>query len=74
LDEVLSEQSNIREFRKHFKVLRTDYNEREAEWRIYGKVLKNIVDYPEETGLQKRAKEYLLSGKCLGNGWALLTY
>lgn len=72
LDEVLSEQSNIREFRKHFKVLRTDYNEREAEWRIYGKVLKNIVDYPEETGLQKRVKEYLLRGKCLGNGWAIL--
>lgn len=72
LDEVLSEKSNIREFRKHFKVLQVDYNEREAEWRVFGRVLKNVVEYPEETSLQKRVKEYLLSGKCLGNGWAVL--
>ena len=37
-----------------------------------GKVLKNISDYPEETSLQKRIKQYLLSGKTLGNGWAIL--
>ena len=72
LDEVLSETSNIREFRKHFKVLQVDYKEREAEWRVFGKVLKNVVEYPEDTSLQKRVKEYLLSGKCLGNGWAVL--
>lgn len=72
LDKVLSEQSNIREFRKHFRVLQTDYKEREAEWRVFGKVLKNVVDYPEETSLQRRVKEYLLSGKSLGNGWAVL--
>ena len=72
LDEVLSEKSNIREFRKHFKVMRTDYNEREAEWRVFGKVLKNVVEYPEETSLQRRVKEYLLSGRSLGNGWGVL--
>ena len=72
LDEVLSEKSNIREFRKHFKVLQTDYKEREAEWRVFGKVLKNVVEYPEETSLQRRVKEYLLSGRVLGNGWAML--
>ena len=72
LDGILSETSNIREFRKHFKVLQTDYKEREAEWRVFGKVLKNVVEYPEDTSLQKRVKEYLLSGKCLGNGWAVL--
>lgn len=72
LDEVLSEKSNIREFRSHFKVLQTDYKEREAEWRVFGKVLKNVVDYPEDTSLQKCIKEHLLSGKVLGNGWAVL--
>ena len=46
--------------------------EREAEWRVFGKVLKNVVEYPEDTSLQKRVKEYLLSGKSLGNGWAVL--
>lgn len=72
LDEVLSETSNIREFREHFKVLQVDYKEREAEWRVFGKVLKNVVEYPEDTSLQKRMKEYLLGGKCLGNGWGVL--
>lgn len=72
LDTLLSEKSNIREFRKHFKVLQVDYKEREAEWRIFGKVLKNIVEYPEDTFLQKKVKDYLLQGKCLGNGWGVL--
>ena len=72
LDEVLSETSNIREFRRHFKVLQVDYKEREAEWRVFGKVLKNVVEYSEETGLQRRVKAYLLEGKSLGNGWAVL--
>ena len=72
LDAVLSEKSNIREFRKHFEVLQVDYKEREAEWRVFGKVLKNVVEYPENTSLQKRVKAYLLEGKSLGNGWAVL--
>lgn len=72
LDAVLSETSNIREFRRHFEVLQIDFKEREAEWRVFGKVLKNVVEYPENTSLQKRVKGYLLSGKSLGNGWALL--
>ena len=52
--------------------MQIDFNEREAEWRIFGKVLKNISEYPEKTQLQRSAKEYLLSGKCLGNGWSIL--
>ena len=72
LDEALGKKSNIREFRKHFKVLQTDYKEREAEWRVFGKVLKNVAEYPEETSLQKKVKEYLLSGRVLGNGWGIL--
>ena len=72
LDAVLNETSNIREFRKHFKIIQTDYKEREAEWRVFGKVLKNVVDYPEETGLQKRVKEHLLKGNVLGNGLGIL--
>ena len=72
LNEVLSKNSNIREFSRHFNVIQIDFNEREAEWRIFGKVLKNISDYPEYTGLQRRAKEYLLKGKCLGNAWCIL--
>ena len=72
LDDVIDKNSNIGKFRSHFKVLKTDFNEREAEWRVFGKVLKNVSDYPEETSLQKRIKQYLLNGKTLGNGWAVL--
>ena len=72
LADLLGENSNIRRFAKHFNLLSTDYNEREAEWRIFGKVERLIIDYPEETLLQKRAKAYLLSGKVLGNSWGIL--
>ena len=72
LDEILSEKSNIKEFRKLFKVLQVDYKEREAEWRIFGKVLKNVTDYPETTSLQRKAKKILLQGGSFGNGWGIL--
>ena len=72
LDEILSESSNIKEFRKHFKVLQVDYREREAEWRIFGSVLKNVTDYPEATSLQRKAKKNLLQGGSFGNGWGIL--
>ena len=72
LEEVLNKTSNIKEFRRHFNVLQVDYKEREAEWRVFGKVLKSVAEYPEDTSLQKRVKRYLLSGKVLGNGWGVL--
>ncbi|MGN0365915.1 MAG: acyltransferase domain-containing protein [Suilimivivens sp.] len=68
LREVLPENSNIIKFQKHFQILKVDYNEREAEWRIFGPVLRVIRDYPEETSLQRTAKAYLLEGKSLGVG------
>ena len=72
LEELLDENSNIKQFRKRFHVIKTDYNEREAEWRIFGEVKKNVTEYPENTMLQKKVKNYLLNGKCLGNGYAIL--
>lgn len=72
LEKLLPEKSNIREFRKHFRVLCIDYSEREAEWRLFGKVLRIIRHYPEDTILQRRAKDYLLQGNVLGIGWAIL--
>lgn len=70
--ELLGENSNIRRFAKHFNVIQTDFQEREAEWRIFGKVNRVITQYPENTILQKRAKNYLLSGKVLGSSWGVL--
>jgi len=72
LKDILSKDSNIREFSSHFHVIEIDFKEREAEWRMFGKVLKNISDYPETTKLQKNAKQYLLDGRSLGCGFGVL--
>lgn len=68
LEAVLPEESNIRKFRELFAVVRTDYGEREAEWRVFRTVNRSIKAYPEETALQKSMKRLLLEGKCFGNG------
>ena len=49
-----------------------DYREREAELRIFGEIGLRVIDYAEETSLQKHAKQFLLSGGSLGNGWGIL--
>lgn len=68
LEDILPEESNIRKFREFFTVVRIDYEEREAEWRVFRTVNRSIKAYPEETALQKRMKKLLLEGKCFGNG------
>lgn len=72
LKDVLSPRSNILQFQKEFLLVDTDFREKEAEWRIFGRVEENPEDYPEETSLQKNAKKYLLTGKRLGNGLGVL--
>ena len=72
LKEVLSEKSNILQFQKYFQIVDVDFEEKEAEWRIFGRLEKNPKKYPESTTLQKNAKSYLQSGKKLGNGLGVL--
>lgn len=72
LSKVLDEASNIIKFQQLFQVIRVDYEDREAEWRIFGRVDKMIKSYPEDTALQRKAKEYLLQGRALGNGLGIL--
>ena len=72
LEEILPQSSNIFQFQKNFLLWETDFEEREAEWRIFGKVEENPKNYPEKTSLQRNARNYLLSGKKLGNGLGML--
>ncbi len=72
LREILPETSNILKFQECFDVIETDYKEREAEQRIFTKVVMKVGSYPEQTSLQRNAKRYLLSGKSLGNGFGIL--
>lgn len=72
LRDILPKSSNIIQFQNEFQLLETDFNEREAEWRIFGKMESDPQNYPEETSLQRNAKKYLLSGRKLGNGLGIL--
>lgn len=72
LREILPENSNIREFQKQFQILSQDYETREAEERIFGMVQEEPEKYQENTRLQISAKEFLLSGRQLGNGFGII--
>lgn len=68
LKEILPETSNIIGFQNLFEITETYYRYPQAEQRIFGEVLEDKEQYPENTSLQKRAKEYILSGQDLGIG------
>ncbi|MFR3947236.1 MAG: acyltransferase domain-containing protein [Ruminococcus sp.] len=72
LKDILPEKSNIIMFQNQFQIVETDWDEREAEWRIWGKVQRNLNVYSENTSLQRAAKKYLKSGKVLGSGLGIL--
>lgn len=72
LKEVLTPDSNIIRFQERFLLAGVDYREREAEKRIFGWIAGNITAYQENSTLQKNARNYLLSGRALGNGWGIL--
>lgn len=72
LGDILGPESNILRFQRFFQVVQTDLMGREAEERIFTKVRENPADYPEDTGLQRAAKQYLMEGKKLGNGLGVL--
>lgn len=72
LAHVLLPESNIMKFQKQFTILEVDHEDREAEWRIFGKVQNNPSLYEEHTSLQKRAKTHLLEGKKMGTGIGVL--
>jgi len=74
LSRVLGKESNILGFQKLFRIVQVDFAEREAEWRIYGKIQDDLELYQEATSLQKKAKEYLRDGGALGNGLGILDF
>ena len=72
LKDILPEKSNIIMFQNQFQIVETDWDEREAEWRIWGKVQRNLNVYSENTSLQRAARNNLKSGKVLGSGLGIL--
>lgn len=72
LKEILNEDSNILKFQQEFHLLAVDYAEREGEQRIFTALKEKPQEYPENTTLQRNAKQYLLSGKRLGSGLGII--
>lgn len=68
LKEILPETSNIIRFQELFCVTEVGYAYPQAEQRIFGKIFSDKRQYPENTALQRKAKEYVLTGRDLGIG------
>jgi hypothetical protein len=72
LKELLPPESNILQFQRRFEIQQTIYPFRQAEERIFGKVLKNPKLYPERTALQRSAKAYVLKKGDPGIGYGVI--
>ncbi|MEG0878489.1 MAG: acyltransferase domain-containing protein [Oscillospiraceae bacterium] len=74
LFKLLPPNSRILSFASCFNVIETDESDRQAEERIFGKVLDNPLQYPCDTSLQAAAREYLISKNLIpsGFGWQII--
>lgn len=68
LKEFLPETSNIVKFQNMFEIVKVHHKFPQAEQRIFQDIREDKENYPEDTLLQKKAKEYILSGKDIGIG------
>ncbi|MGN0539885.1 MAG: acyltransferase domain-containing protein [Candidatus Fimenecus sp.] len=66
--EFMKSNSNIIRFQSLFKSVYSCPNDRQAIERIFGGKEENVEDYPENTSLQKAAKDYIKKGNTLGMG------
>lgn len=67
LKEILPETSNIIRFQDCFSVC-DEKPARQAEERVFGKVLDQVEDYQEDTSLRRGLKNYLRKGGKVGMG------
>ena len=68
LKELLPESSNIVRFQNLFEVVNVHHRFPQAEQRIFQDIREDKENYPENTSLQKKAKQYILSGNDIGIG------
>ncbi|WP_418666043.1 acyltransferase domain-containing protein [Allofournierella sp.] len=68
LQQLLPQNSNILHFQSLFEVYDEDFSFRQAEERVFGEIRNEIRAYPENTGLQKALKQFLLGGGRVGMG------
>lgn len=66
--DFMKKDSNILKFVSLFDIAYSVKDDKQAIERIFGKEKNNMADYPENTSLQKAAKEYMQNGHNLGMG------
>ncbi|MGN1328811.1 MAG: acyltransferase domain-containing protein [Eubacterium sp.] len=66
--EFMKANSNIITFQSLFENVYSCQDDHQALGRIFGGKQENVQDYPENTSLQKAAKNYIQKGKSLGMG------
>ena len=66
LEELLDGESNILKFKSRFEILDITYEFPLAEQRVFGIVKENKSEYPENTRLQRKMKEFYLQGRKVG--------
>lgn len=71
LPNFLPEQSRILQFMRRFTVYDVSAD-RQAEERVFGCISDDFSEYPENTSLQGRLKQYILSGKTVGMGFGVI--
>ena len=72
LKELLGEGSNIVRFQSLFDVMRVDEDDRSYRAFVFRRTDGDIADYPENTTLQRRLKQYLLAGGRFGSASGVL--
>ena len=68
LKEFLPEKSNIICFQNMFNIVKVHYSFPQAEQRIFQDVREDKENYPEDTLLRRKAKEYICKGNEIGIG------
>lgn len=71
LQELLDPDSNIMRFQKEYHILEVEEDSRQAEERIFGWVSENPEDYPQNSQLQKKAREWLMNGRSIPSGYGI---
>lgn len=74
LEQMLSERSGIRDFRRYFDIFVEDNSWSQAEDYIFLKREDDPSLYPEDTTLQRNFKKFLQSGGKMGMGRGIFRY
>ena len=72
LKELLGGESNIVRFQSLFDIVRVDEDDRSYRAFVFRRTDGDIADYPENTTLQRRLKQYLLAGGRFGSASGVL--